>query len=132
VGDGELNEGQIWEGAQFAPHYNVTNLIMFVDKNGKQLDGETAQIIAPLDLAEKFRAFGWDAYEVDGHDCAALRTAFLAPASGPKCIVANTVKGKGVSYMENNNLWHYRAPRGAEYSSAAKEIGGTPLCVPHS
>ncbi|MCL2123286.1 MAG: transketolase [Desulfovibrionaceae bacterium] len=132
AGDGECEEGCVWEAALFAAARKLDNFTLIIDRNGLQGLGSTESILQLGDLALKFRAFGWDAYEVDGHDCAMLRYAFLAPTSRPKCVVARTVKGKGVSFMENDNLWHYRDPQGAAYEKAAEEIGGTPLCALHS
>lgn len=132
AGDGECEEGCVWEAALFAAAHGLSNLTLIIDRNGLQACGSTETILRLGDLALKFRAFGWDTHEVDGHDCAALRAAFLAAAHGPKCIVARTVKGKGVSYMEHDNLWHFIAPQGAQYETAAKEIGGMPLCAPRS
>jgi len=129
AGDGECEEGCIWEMALFAAANRLDNLTLIIDRNGLQAQGSTETIMLLGDLALKFRAFGWDAHEVDGHDCAALRAAFLAPARGPKCVVACTVKGKGVSFMENDNLWHFKDPQGLEYERAVEEVGGTPLCV---
>jgi transketolase len=129
AGDGECEEGCVWEMALFAAAQNLDHFTLVIDRNGLQGLGSTEAILQLGDLALKFRAFGWDAYEVNGHDCAALRAVFLQPARGPKCVVARTVKGKGVSFMENNNLWHYKAPRGGDYKAAAREIGGVPLCA---
>jgi len=112
LGDGELNEGQIWEGAQFAPHYNITNLIAFVDVNGKQLDGATADVIAPLDLAAKFAAFGWLVKEIDGHDIAAVHEAVVTAkqsGKGPHMILLNTVKGHGCGFVEKMEKNHHVA-----------------------
>lgn len=132
AGDGECEEGCIWEMAMFAAAHNLNNLTLIIDRNGLQAQGSTEAIMRLGDLAVKFRAFGWDTYEVDGHDCAALRATLLAPARAPKCVIARTVKGKGVLFMENNNAWHFKALQGADYEKAVKEIGGTPLCVTRS
>ncbi|MCL1820001.1 MAG: transketolase [Oscillospiraceae bacterium] len=102
VGDGELNEGQIWEGAQFAPFQKLTNLIAFVDVNGKQLDGPTEEILDPLDIGAKFAAFGWLVKEVDGHDVAAIYDAVTEAkqsGKGPYVILLKTVKGNGCDFV---------------------------------
>jgi len=129
AGDGECEEGCVWEMALFAAANHLDNLTLIIDRNVLQALGSTETIMSLGDLAVKFRAFGWEAMDVDGHNHAALRTAFEAPADKPKCVIAHTAKGKGVSFMENNNLWHFKAPQGAEYAKAAEEIGGTPLCA---
>lgn len=131
AGDGECEEGCVWEMALFAAARKLDNFTLIIDRNGLQGQGSTEAIMQLGDLALKFRAFGWDTHEVDGHNCEALRAAFLAPAGGPKCVVAHTVKGKGVSFMEGDNLWHYKDPQGSAYEKAAEEIGGLPLCATH-
>jgi transketolase len=125
-GDGELQEGQVWEAAMFAAKYQLDNLIAFVDRNYLQTDGHSEQIM-PLDpLAEKWRAFGWEAQEIDGHDfgqiVAAVQHAESAPGR-PHVVVARTVKGKGVAFMENDNQWHGRPPDRNEYERAMRELG---------
>lgn len=112
LGDGELNEGQVWEGAQFAPHYKLTNLIAFVDVNGKQLDGDTASIMNPLDLQAKFTAFGWETAWLDGHDAVAIRDAVIAAkdkGTGPHMFLLKTVKGHGCGFVERMAANHHVA-----------------------
>src|SRR5947208_7901637 len=113
VGDGESQEGQIWEAAMFGSFNKVDNIVVIVDYNGIQLDGFVKDILDLAPLADKWRSFGWHTLEVDGHDIAALQTAFAAAAATkgkPTAIVAHTVKGKGVSFMENNPKFHGAAP----------------------
>jgi transketolase len=103
MGDGELNEGQIWEGAQFAPHHKLTNLIAFVDVNGMQLDGTTEDVMNPFDLAAKFTAFGWLVKEIDGHDISAIHEAVTSAkqsGKGPHMILLKTIKGRGCGDIE--------------------------------
>ena len=126
VGDGECNEGEIWEACQTAYKYQLDNLIVFVDYNNLQLDGTCDEIMPPIDLGAKFRAFGFDMYEVDGNDMcqmvAALDLAEAVKNGKPKCIFGHTVKGKGVSYMENQVGWHGVAPNDEEYKQAMTEL----------
>lgn len=124
VGDGECDEGSVWEAVMFAAAQKLDNLTIVVDRNGMQALGNTAEIIRTDDLRERFAAFGLDAVSVDGHDYAALKAALLRkPAAGkPAAVVANTVKGKGVSFMENELLWHYRDPRGEFLERALQEV----------
>lgn len=126
VGDGECNEGEIWEACQTAYKYQLDNLVVFVDYNNLQLDGTCEEIMPPIDLGAKFRAFGFDVYEIDGNDMeqmvAALDLAAVTKNGKPKCIFGHTVKGKGVSYMENQCSWHGVAPNDAEYKQAMEEL----------
>lgn len=126
VGDGECQEGEIWEAAQTAHKYKLDNLILFVDNNNLQLDGTTDEVMPNIDLGKKFEAFGFDKYEIDGNDMAQVAAAIelaLAVKNGrPKCLYAHTVKGKGVSYMENQCGWHGVAPNDAEYEQAVNEL----------
>ncbi|MBP1765327.1 MAG: cbbT [Firmicutes bacterium] len=113
LGDGELEEGQIWEAAMFAAHYKLDNLTAFVDYNGLQIDGPIAEVLSPLPIPEKWRAFGWHVIEADGHDYQAIYDAVQIAQTvkgKPTMIVANTVKGKGVCQMENAVDWHGKAP----------------------
>lgn len=124
MSDGECNEGSVWEAAMFAPVRKLDNLLVVIDYNKWQATGRSNEIMALDPLAEKWRAFGWDAEEIDGHDVAALAAALSAPASGgkPRALIAHTVKGKGVSFMEDDNNWHYRIPNADEYRRAVAEL----------
>lgn len=126
VGDGELNEGPIWEAALFAAHFKLDNFIVIVDKNGFQAMGTTDEVIALGNIEEKFRAFGFDAVTIDGHDEAAIDSAYAgmkASRNGrPKAIVATSVKGKGVSFMEHNNIWHYTRLTSETHAAAISEL----------
>ena len=125
LGDGEVEEGQVWEAAMFAAHYKLDNLCLFVDLNGLQIDGPTAEVMNSAPVAEKMRAFGHHVIEIDGHDLDAIRSALNVARrikGKPTCVVAHTVKGKGVSFMENQVDWHGSAPKQAEYETAMKEL----------
>lgn len=127
VGDGELNEGPIWEGALLAAHHQMDNLMLIVDKNGFQAMGTTDDVLALGDLSAKFSSFGFETLEVDGHDEAALDNAIHqlwdAGKGKPKALIATTVKGKGVSFMESINLWHYTRLDPQTYAEALSELG---------
>jgi transketolase len=126
VGDGEIQEGQNWEAAMFAPFHKLNNLTLIIDNNRQQLDDFTVKILDVEPLGEKFKAFNWNVVEVDGHDfnqvIPALRTARDNRTAKPTVIVAHTVKGKGVSFMENNIKWHGVAPKPDEVEAAVKEL----------
>lgn len=124
LGDGECDEGSVWEAALFANHYKLGNLIAIVDHNHMQSLDFCEKTIELEDFATKWKAFGWNVIELDGHDHVALREALSnKEAEKPTVIIANTVKGKGVSFMENNILWHYRFPHdGWEYDCAVTEL----------
>ena len=126
VGDGECNEGEIWEACQTAYKYQLDNLVVFVDYNNLQLDGTCDEIMPPIDLGAKFQTFGFDVYEIDGNDMgqmvAALDLAAVTKNGKPKCIFGHTVKGKGVSFMENQCGWHGVAPNDQEYQQAMAEL----------
>jgi transketolase len=125
ISDGECDEGSVWEAALFAPHHKLDNLTVVVDYNKIQSLGRVKEVIDLDPLVDKWRAFGWGAVELNGHDLTALDGAFasLPFASGrPSCIVAHTVKGKGVSYMEDKLKWHYSAPKGDELTQALAEV----------
>ena len=126
VGDGELNEGAIWEAVLFAAHFKLDNLIVIVDKNGFQAMGPTDEVIALGNIQEKFSAFGFDAVTVGGHDEAAVDAAYRSLKTNrngrPKVMVANTVKGKGVSFMEHDNTWHYTRLTSETYRAAIAEL----------
>ena len=127
VGDGELNEGPIWEGALVAAHHRMDNLMLIVDKNGFQAMGTTDDVLALGDLQAKFTSFGFETLEVDGHDEIAIDDAFrqlwAAGATKPKALIARTVKGKGVSFMESINLWHYTRLDAQSFAEAVSELG---------
>lgn len=126
VGDGEINEGPIWEGSMFAAHHQVKNLMVIVDENGFQAMGRTNEVIGLGDIEGKFRSFGFDAATVDGHDEPALKKAIASlwalGSSRPKALVAKTVKGKGVSFMEDDNVWHYTRLNQDTYDRAVAEL----------
>ncbi|MBQ8555303.1 MAG: transketolase [Clostridia bacterium] len=127
LGDGECDEGSVWEAALQASQYKLDNLIAVVDYNHMQSLDFCENTLALEPFADKWRAFGWNPIEVDGHDTDALKAAFEAAKANrgtgrPTVILATTVKGKGVSFMENDILWHYRTPQGEEYEAALKEL----------
>lgn len=123
VGDGECNEGSVWEMVLFARQQKLNRLTMIVDCNGLQALGKTVDILDMSDLKKKFESFGWNVKSVDGHNHKDLKAALLTEdADKPTCIIARTIKGKGVSFMENNNLWHYRDPQGDAYTDAVMEL----------
>jgi len=125
VGDGEINEGQVWEAALFAGHHKLNNLIVIVDHNGYQLDEANHKILDLNPLADKWLAFNWNVLVIDGHDMASVHAALkkAGQSSGkPTVIIANTVKGKGVSFMENNNKFHGMAPTETELLQALSEL----------
>ena len=124
LSDAECNEGQVWEAAAFAAHHRLGNLTAVVDRNGMQAMGHTESILDMNPLARRWRAFGWHAREVDGHDEAALLEALTGVAGpGPVAVVANTVLGKGVSFMENRLEWHYRNLTPELAARALEEVG---------
>ena len=124
LGDGECNEGSVWEAALFAGHHELDNLTFIIDYNHMQAMGNTKDILDLDSLIDKFKAFKFVAVEYDGHDFKMIRKAFNLPHMGrPKAIIFDTIKGKGVSFMENELLWHYRFPHdGEEYDNAKKEL----------
>jgi transketolase len=126
VGDGEIEEGQNWEAAMFAAYHKLNNLTLIVDYNHQQLDGFLKDILDPAPLKEKFTAFGWNAVEIDGHDfqqvIPALERARANRNDKPTAVIADTIKGKGVSFMENNPKWHGVAPKKEEAEAAIKEL----------
>lgn len=129
LGDGELNEGPIWEGALVSAHHRLDNLMLIVDKNGFQAMGTTDDVLALGDLPAKFSSFGFETLEVDGHDEHAInesiRLLWTTGPNKPKALVARTVKGKGVSFMESNNIWHYTRLDPQSYAAAVCELGFT-------
>ncbi|MGL4450936.1 MAG: transketolase [Sarcina sp.] len=127
LGDGELEEGQVWEAAMSAAHYKLDNLTIFVDFNGLQIDGDISKVMSPLPIDKKFEAFNWHVIVIDGHNfdeiIAAIEEAKNTKGK-PTCVVCNTVKGKGVSFMENQAGWHGAAPSKEQCEQAIKELGG--------
>jgi transketolase len=124
LGDGELAEGSNWEAAMAAAHYRLDNLTAILDHNTLQITGPTREVCSSEPVDDKFRAFGWHIEEVDGHDFAQLTDALSGPASAgqPTLVIANTVKGRGVSFMENVVKWHHGVPSDAEYQQAMDEL----------
>ena len=125
LGDGEIQEGQVWEAMMFAAHYKLDNLCVIIDNNGLQIDGKVADVMSPYPIPEKLRAFGFEVAEIDGHDFEQIEAAFAkarATTGKPFGIVMKTTKGKGVSFMENNAGWHGKAPNDEEYAQAMSEL----------
>ena len=125
LGDGEIQEGQVWEACMAASHYKLDNLVVIVDNNGLQIDGDVAKVMSPYPIADKLEAFGFHTIAIDGHDFDQMEQAFAEAKTvkgKPTAIVMKTVKGKGVSFMENNAGWHGKAPNDAEYAQAMDEI----------
>ena len=129
VGDGECDEGAVWEMALLAAQYHLDNFTVIVDRNHMQAMGFCSDVLNTDPLSDKWESFGWTAINVkDGNNHKALKEAFNKPSLGcPKVIIANTIKGKGVSFMENQLIWHYRDPQGDDYINALKELGETDL-----
>lgn len=127
LGDGELEEGEVWEASMSAAHYKLDNLTAFVDHNGLQIDGPCTSVMSPEPVSDKFRAFGWNVIDIDGHDFEAIIDAInkaKETKDKPTMIVCKTVKGKGVSFMENEAGWHGTAPNAEQCAAALKELGG--------
>ena len=125
LGDGESQEGQVWEACMAASHYKLDNLVVIVDNNGLQIDGDVAKVMSPYPIADKLEAFGFHTIAIDGHDFDQMEQAFAEARTvkgKPTAIVMKTVKGKGVSFMENNAGWHGKAPNDAEYAQAMDEM----------
>jgi transketolase len=131
LSDGEMDEGLVWEAALFAAHYRLGNLTAIIDHNGLQLDGTNAEVMGLEPLGDKWKSFGWEVRLCDGHDFDALRTA-LSPADAtpgaPSVVIARTVKGRGIGFMENRPEWHGRVPDDAQFAEAMRELdaGGRP------
>ncbi len=125
LGDGEIEEGQVWEAAMYASHYNLDNLCAFIDCNGLQIDGSTKDVMNSNPVDEKFLSFGWHVITIDGHNYEEIKNAILQAKNikdKPTAIIMNTVKGKGVSFMENNVSWHGSAPNEEQYNQAISEL----------
>ncbi len=125
LGDGEIEEGQVWEAAMFAAHYKLDNLVAIVDNNGLQIDGAIDDVCSPYPITDKFEAFGWHVITMDGHDFDSIEAAFNEAETivgKPVAIVQKSVKGKGVSFMENQVGWHGKAPNKDEYEQAMAEL----------
>lgn len=128
VGDGEINEGPIWEGAMFAAHHALRNFMVIVDENGYQAMGRTEEVMRLDSIQDKFASFGFEAMAVDGHDQVAIDAAinrlWRSQSSAPKALIAKTVKGKGVPFMEHNNIWHYTRLNADTYAQAMAAVEG--------
>ena len=127
LGDGELDEGNVWEAAMLASKYGLAKITAIVDRNHIQIDGNTQDVLPLLDVAEKFRAFGWHAIDVNGNDFTSLRRGFAEAAadkSRPSVLVAHTIPGKGVDFMEKDYKWHGKAPNDEELQRALAQLGG--------
>ena len=125
LGDGEIQEGQVWEACMAAAHYNLDNLCIIVDNNDLQIDGRVGDVMSPYPIVDKLEAFGFHVQQIDGHDFDAIEAAFAQAREvkgAPSAIVIKTTKGKGVSYMENKAGWHGKAPNDAEYEQAMTEL----------
>ena len=127
LGDGEIEEGQVWEAAMCAAHYKLNNLTAFIDFNGLQIDGDITKVMNPCPIDKKFEAFGWNVLVIDGHNYEEIIDAIEKAKEckdKPTAVVCNTVKGKGVSFMENQAAWHGTAPSKEQCETALKELGG--------
>jgi transketolase len=125
LGDGEIQEGQVWEACMFAAHYKLDNLCVIVDNNGLQIDGDIAKVMSPYPIVEKLQAFGFHVQAIDAHDFEQIENAFNVARTvkgQPSAIVMKSIKGKGVSYMENDAGWHGKAPNDAEFEIAMAEL----------
>ena len=125
LGDGEIQEGQVWEACMFAAHYKLDNFVVIVDNNGLQIDGEVAKVMSPYPIDGKLQSFGFHVRTIDAHDFDQIEEAFLEARTvkgRPSAIILKSVKGKGVSYMENNASWHGKAPNDEEYRQAMDEL----------
>ncbi len=125
LGDGEIQEGQVWEAAMFAAHYQLDNLVAVVDNNGLQIDGKIGDVMSPYPIDEKFAAFGWHVITINGHDFDEIEKAFdeaETVLNKPTVIIQRSTKGKGVSFMENQVGWHGKAPNDEEYAKAMEEL----------
>ena len=126
LGDGEVEEGQVWEAFMFAAHYKLSNLCAIIDRNGLQIDGKCEDVMSSAPLEDKMKAFGFNVIVIDAHDFDMIEDAFAkarAEKEKPTVIIANSVKGKGVSFMENSVGWHGKAPDDAQFETAMKDLG---------
>ena len=128
VGDGEINEGPIWEGALFAAHHDLKNFMVIVDENGYQAMGSTQEVLKLGSVQSKFESFGFESISIDGHDERVIDRAITrlweSDSRAPKAIIAKTIKGKGVPFMENNNIWHYTRLDPETYAQALAAVAG--------
>lgn len=125
LGDGELEEGQVWEQAMFAPHYKLDNMTIFIDNNGLQIDGDITKVMNPTPIDKKFEAFGWHVIVIDAHNYNEIESAIneaKATKGKPTAIIMKSIKGKNVSFMENNPAWHGSAPNEEQYNQAISEL----------
>ena len=125
LGDGEIEEGMVWEAAMFAAHYQLDNLVAIVDNNGLQIDGKISEVMSPYPIDEKFEAFGWNVITINGHDFNEMEKAFDAAervVGKPTLVILRTTKGKGVDYMENAVEWHGKAPGDEDYQRAVTQL----------
>jgi len=128
LGDGEIEEGQVWEAAMFASHYKLDNLVAIVDNNGLQIDGRIDEVCSPYPIVDKFKAFGWHVIEMNAHDFDDIERAFNEAETimdQPVAIIQKSIKGKGVSFMEDNVAWHGTAPNAEQYEQAMNELKTT-------
>tara|TARA_B100000029_G_C17498251_1_gene931745 strand:+ start:601 stop:1428 length:828 start_codon:yes stop_codon:yes gene_type:complete len=125
MGDGECNEGSVWEAAMSAPHFKLDNLTAILDHNNLQQTGSNKEIMSTAELSNKWKSFNWDVKEIDGHDVNQILDAFKYVSSKPKLILANTIKGKGFSFAENNNDWHHKIMTKKQYDEALIELNGS-------
>lgn len=125
LGDGECQEGQVWEAAAFSSHHRLDNLVAIIDRNSLQAIEPTEKVMKLEPLIERWQAFGWRVSEIDGHDFQSLLPALELPALGgrPHAVICRTVKGKGISFMENRAIWHFRVPEGEQLEQARRELG---------
>ncbi len=122
LGDGECNEGSVWEAAMSAPHFKLNNLTAIVDNNSLQQTGSNEEIMSSSNLSEKWKSFNWDVHEIDGHNIENILETLKLTSKGPKLIIAKTIKGKGFSFSENNNDWHHKIMSKKQYEEALLEL----------
>ena len=124
MGDGEITEGSVWEAIAYAGFHRISNVTLIIDRNRLQIFGRTDQVLDMEPLRDKFTAFGWDSEEIDGHDFSALHAALGIRSAKPRAVIAETLKGKGVSFMEGKAEWHGKHPDESQYQAAMKELSG--------